>query len=239
LAKKTYNNFMVFFLEVIDGPLAGSKYKIEEGVTIGRNRGEIVIEDAKISGAHAKFALDNKDQFILSDLGSANGILTGNRRVRKLAMMPGVVFRLGSTSFRVVEVEDSEKAESFAKIKTWKENLVEALLPEEVANQAPPLPLQAFSPTLRLTFLQGLQVGEKIHLGYGPRTAGAHSLDLDLLDPSAPDLAFQLIPGRPFATLKNLCDYQLNLNNKPVETAFLQEGDLIQVGKTQIRINYV
>lgn len=230
---------MVLFLEVVDGPLAGSRYKIDADVTIGRTKGQIVIEDAKISSSHATFVLDNKDQFVLNDLGSANGILAGNRRVRKLAMMPGVAFRLGSTSFRVVSVEDDFEAEVFARIKTWKENLAESLPADELKDRKPAVAPQVFSPSLQLTFLQGAQAGDKIKLGYGPRTAGAFSLDVDLLDPNVPALAFQLVPGNPLAQLKNLCDEQLRLNDQPVESATLQDGDLIKVGQTLIQVHYV
>lgn len=230
---------MVFFIEVVDGPLAGSRYKIEDGITIGRSRGEIVIEDSKISSAHASFARDNKDQFILNDLGSANGILTGNRRVRKLAMMPGVVFRLGATSFTVVQVEDTMVAEDFARIKTWKENLAEKLLPQLIPNIPPKQPVQVFSPSVTLKFLQGVQAGQSIQLGYGPRRFGAHCLDIDLLDPQAPELAFELRPGVTMAKIENLCDHHLSINGHPVTNQELQDGDLIKFGRTLIKVTYI
>lgn len=229
---------MVFFLEVVDGTLAGSRYKIDAGVTIGRSRGEIVIEDPKISSAHATFALDNKGQFVLNDLNSANGILSSNRRVRKLAMMPGVVFRLGSTTFKVVQVDDEILAEDFARVKSWRENLAEKLTVNLVMNKPPVFPVQAFSPTLVLTFVEGIQAGEKIKLGYGPRTVGSHSLDIDLLDPQAPEAAFQLIPGPALAKLRNLCDQKLMLNEKPAALENLQDGDSIRVGETLIKVSY-
>jgi pSer/pThr/pTyr-binding forkhead associated (FHA) protein len=237
-SKKTYNNFMVLFLEVVSGPLAGSRYKIENGVTIGRSRADIVLEDPKISSSHASFAKDNKDQFVLNDLGSANGILSGNRRVRKLAMMPGVGFRLGSTTFNVVQV-DEPAAENFARVQTWKEHLVERLNPAGVKNIPPKSPLLPFSPAITLQFTQGIQTGESIKLGYGPRVAGAYSLDVDLLDPLAAELVFELIPGTVLAKLKNLCGVSLKVNGKQAELIELQDGDLIQFATTTIKISYI
>jgi pSer/pThr/pTyr-binding forkhead associated (FHA) protein len=229
---------MVLFIEVLEGPGQGSRFKVEHGHTIGRNRGEIPIDDEKISSEHAQFELDNKGQFVLNDLDSSNGILSGNRRVRKIAMMPGVVFRLGRTSFRVVSAEVGG-AKEFARIRTWKENLAEKLPIDWVQNKMAEGAGRPFSPTLQLKFMQGIQADEALLLGYGPRVAGSNSLDIDLRDPEAPDLAFEIIPGDGLAQIKNHCRNKLSLNNKPIETEILQDGDLIRIGGTLIKVNYI
>lgn len=229
---------MVLFIEVLDGPHQGSRFKVEHGQKIGRTRGDIVINDEKISSEHAQFELDNKGQFVLVDLDSSNGIVLANRRVRRIAMMPGVTFRLGRTNFRVLTVE-TPKADEFARIRSWRENLVEKLPIDWVQNKMVEGTGLPFSPTLKLRFVQGIQADETLHLGYGPRTAGANSLDIDLRDPEAPDLAFQIIPGEGLAQIKNLCRNKLSLNNKPVETETLQDGDLIRIGGTLIKVTYI
>lgn len=229
---------MVLFLEVIDGPQQGSRFKLEAGQKIGRTTGAILIHDEKVSGEHALVEIDNKGQFTLVDLDSSNGILLSNRRVKRIAMMPGVVFQLGRTSFRVVTVE-SPQATEFARIRSWRENLIEKLPIDWAQNKLPHHGILPFSPTLRLKFLQGIQADESLLLGYGPRTAGACSLDIDLRDPEAPDMAFQIIPGDGLATIKNLCKHKLSLNNKPIETETLQDGDLIRIGGTLIQVTYI
>jgi len=229
---------MVLFLEVLDGPLQGSRIKIVEGHVIGRHNGDIPLDDPKVSSRHAQFELDNKGQAILNDLGSSNGILAGNRRVRRLAMMPGVVFKLGRTSFRVVQVDD-QPAQNFARIRTWKENLVEKLPTDWVQNKMPEAAGKTFSPSLSLKFVRGIQADEALLLGYGPRRAGANSLDIDLRDPEAPDLAFEIVPGEGLAHIKNHCSSKLTLNNKPVETEILHDGDMIRIGGTIIKVSYI
>jgi hypothetical protein len=174
----------------------------------------------------------------LYDLNSSNGILAGNRRVKKLAMMPGVTFKLGRTSFKILQVEDAP-AEAFARVRTWRENLAEKLPIDWVQNKMPEEAGRTFSPCLSLNFIQGIQADENIFIAYGPRRAGAHSLDIDLRDPDAPDMAFEIIPGDGLAILKNFCKNKLTLNNKPVETETLQEGDLIRIGGTVIKVVYV
>lgn len=229
---------MVLFIEVLEGPQQGSRFKVESGHKIGRNRGEIPIDDEKISGHHAQFEVDNKGQFVLNDLESSNGILLGNRRVKKISMIPGMVFRLGRTSFRVVTAE-GQNAQEFARIRTWKENLAEKLPLDRVQNKVPEDARRSFSPSLKLKFIQGIQADEEILLGYGPRRAGANGLDIDLRDPEAPNGAFEIIPGDGLAQLKNLCRNKLSLNNQPVDTEILQDGDLIRIGSTLIKVTYV
>lgn len=229
---------MVLFIEVLDGPHQGSRFKIEHGHKIGRNRGEIALNDEKISGEHAQFELDNKGQYVLIDLNSSNGILLSNRRVRRVAMMPGVTFRLGRTNFQVLAAENPN-VEEFARVRSWRENLVEKLPIDWVQNKMVEGRGQPFSPTLKLRFVQGVQADETLHLGYGPRVAGANSLDIDLRDPEAPDLAFEILPGEGLAQIKNLCRNKLSLNNQPVETETLQDGDLIRIGGTLIKVTYI
>lgn len=229
---------MVLFLEVLDGFRQGSRFKLAPGQIIGRNTGDIVIDDQKISSRHAEVTLDNKRQFVLNDLDSSNGILAGNRRVKKLALMPGVTFKLGRTSFRILQIDDLP-AEEFARVRTWKENLIEKLPIDWVQNKMPENAGKIFSPSLSLHFIQGIQADEKILLAYGPRQAGANSLDIDLKDPDAPELAFELVPEEGAARINNLCKNKLRLNNQPVDSTILHDGDLILIGGTMIRVLYV
>jgi len=229
---------MVLFIEVLNGPHQGSRFQIADGHKIGRNRGDIPLDDEKISAEHAIFELDNKGQFVLIDLDSSNGIILSNRRVKRVAMMPGVTFRLGRTDFKVQTVE-TPQAKEFARVRSWRENLVEKLPIDWAQNKMVEGRGLPFSPTLKLHFVRGIQADETLHLGYGPRTAGANSLDIDLHDPEAPDLAFQIIPGDGLAQIKNLCKGKLSLNNKPLETETLQDGDLIRIGGTLIKVTYI
>ncbi len=230
---------MVLFIEILGGPQQGSRFRVEPGYKIGRNRGEILVRDEKISGEHARFELDNKGQFVLIDLESSNGILIANRRVKKIAMLPGVAFRLGHTDFRVLTVE-APLAQEFARVRSWRENLAEKLVIDSVKNSSIEGAGLPFSPTLKLKFIQGVQADESLLLGYGTRKAGANSLDIDLRDPEAPTHAFEISPRNGgLAQIKNLCQSKLSLNNKPVETEALQDGDIIRVGSTLIKVTYV
>lgn len=229
---------MVTFIEIMDGPNEGSRFKVEEGLTLGRSKADIVIKDGKVSSTHAQFAIDGKGQYVLQDLDSSNGIHINGRRVKKVALLPGVIFELGRTQFKVVTVEE-ELALDFSRLITWRSILQDRLGGLEKPDNAKSSSLQSFSPALRLQFTQGIQTDEEIILGYGPRKAGADSLDIELLDEEAPKEAFELHAGPGMVEIKILSVGRVTLNNKAVDAEMLKDGDLISVGNTLIKVTYV
>ncbi|WP_347358396.1 FHA domain-containing protein [Bdellovibrio sp.] len=229
---------MVTFIEIMDGPNEGSRFKVEEGLTLGRSKADIIIKDGKVSSTHAQFALDGKGQYVLQDLESSNGIHINGRRVKKVALLPGVIFELGRTQFKVVTVEE-ELALDFSRLITWRSILQDRLAEISAPESSKKVSLQSFSPALRLLFIQGIQTDEEIILGYGPRSAGADSLDIELLDEEAPQDAFELHPGPGMVEIKIKAKGRVALNHKTIDAEMLKDGDLISVGNTLIKVTYV
>ncbi|MEK2689452.1 FHA domain-containing protein [Bdellovibrio sp. GT3] len=229
---------MVTFIEILNGVNEGSRLQLRDGMTLGRSQADIVIKDPKVSGTHAQVALDGKAQLVLLDLDSSNGLYISGRRVKKVALIPGVIFEVGRTQFKVVSVEE-EEAGSFERLLTWR-NILSAKIPDsKIENTQPSIEIERFSPALKLTFLRGIQADEEIILGYGPRTAGADSLDIELLDVDAPRDAFKFValPGQ--VQLKVLAIGRVTLNNKKVSAETLHDGDMIAVGSTVIKVSYL
>lgn len=229
---------MVTFIEIAAGSNEGSRFQVEPGKTIGRTQADIVIKDPKISSTHGEFVLDGKGQLVLMDLGSSNGIHINGRRVKKVALLPGVVFELGRTQLRVVTVEENV-AVDFGRFVTWRSILGAQLSTLTISNNEKSPSLQSFNPPLRLLFTQGIQSDEEIILGYGPRSAGSDSLDIELLDEDAPSLAFEIHPGPGMVELKVKALGQVTLNNKSIGAEMLKDGDLISVGNTRIKVSYL
>lgn len=229
---------MATFIEIVDGPNEGSRFQINQGVTLGRSKADIVIKDPKVSGTHAEVALDGKGQLVLVDLDSSNGIHISGRRVKKVALLPGVIFEVGRTQFKVITVEE-EQAINFEIFVTWRTKLAQKLTETPIMDVEPITKPEAFSPALRLTFVQGIQTDEEIILGYGPRKAGADSLDIELMDEDAPKEAFELHPGPGMVEIKIKAPGRVTLNNKSVDSEMLKEGDLISVGTSLIKISYL
>lgn len=228
---------MVTFIEIIEGAAEGSRFKIEDGMTIGRSKSDIVVKDPKISSTHAQIAINSKGQFVMVDLESSNGLHINGRRVKKVALLPGVIFEVGRTVFKVITVEETEAAD-FSRIITWRTMLSGYLHEVQAPERTAGLTLQSFSPALRLQFVQGIQTDEEIILGYGPRQAGSDSLDIELLDEEAPEEAFELHAG-PGAVEIRIHSHKVTLNKKSVKSDMLKDGDLIAVGNTLIKVSYL
>jgi pSer/pThr/pTyr-binding forkhead associated (FHA) protein len=231
---------MVLFLEILSGPLKDQKFRARSGLAIGRREGDIMLaDDGKVSGLHAKIELDNKGQMVLMDQDSANGLVINNRRVKKVALMPGVTFRVGETLFTAVELEPSE-AEALAPSKTWQDHVQEALEKVPAENRKIEGSGQTFTPTLQLEFIQGIQTEKIVPIGYGPRVAGQGHLDIDLQDPEAPEIAFEIAPGPGTALFRDRSSGKVRINKQvPEDDQPLNEGDLISLGGTAIRVRYM
>jgi pSer/pThr/pTyr-binding forkhead associated (FHA) protein len=229
---------MVTFLEIASGPQEGSRYRVDDGIQLGRSKGHIIINDPKASSLHAQIETDGKGQFVMVDLNSSNGLIINGRRVKRVALLPGVTFEIGRTKIHVVQVGEIE-AEGYGRIVTWRTILRDNLEKHKGQNELKPQSGQVFIPALKMTFLQGIQTDEVLTLGYGPRSFGASSLDVELLDPEAPGLAFEIHPQPGGAMLKNLSGVAVTLNNQAVKTETLSEGDVITVGNSVIRIGYI
>jgi pSer/pThr/pTyr-binding forkhead associated (FHA) protein len=68
-------------------------------VVVGRaDEADVTIEDNRISSKHAVL-LEQDGEWYMADLGSGNGIVVGQQKVKKLELRDGVQFRIGMTEF--------------------------------------------------------------------------------------------------------------------------------------------
>lgn len=229
---------MATFIEIVEGANEGSRIQVSEGMTLGRSKADIVIKDPKVSGTHAEISANAKGQLVLVDLDSSNGIHINGRRVKKVSLLPGVIFEIGRTQFKVIVVEE-EEALNFEVFVTWRSKAIAGIRQTSFEDNRVQIKPESFSPALKLNFVQGIQTDQEIILGYGPRYAGADSLDVELLDEEAPREAFELLPGPGMVKIKIKALGRVTLNNKAVETEMLREGDLISVGSTLIKVSYL
>lgn len=229
---------MIVFLEIVAGPDEGLKFKAEEGLMIGRVTGEIILNDPKISALHAVIELNSKGQLSLVDQGSSNGLVINGKKVKHITLLPGVVFEIGRTHVRVIQIEE-DAALAYGDIITWR-----AILREEIPklggkNVSNGSHIQPLSSAIVLQFLQGVQADEVITLGYAPRSAGFHSIDICLLDDDAPEKAFEIQSKAGQAIIKNLAPTRVYLNKDLFKEAALNEGDQISFGNTIIKVGYI
>jgi len=85
--------------------------------SIGRKPdNDIAIKDPAVSGSHAKIQMVG-DRYVIQDLGSANGVLIGGRRIKQQVLETGDVISIGVHELKFVIQQGKEKAASPAKAK--------------------------------------------------------------------------------------------------------------------------
>lgn len=63
------------WLVMKDGPRAGHTFRLLETTSIGRDAGnDVIIDDASLSGQHAKVKFEDGDHYVIYDLASTNGL---------------------------------------------------------------------------------------------------------------------------------------------------------------------
>lgn len=238
---------MELLLEVLDGELKGTRLPIRNGLTVGRKEGLLTIRDSKLSSKHAVVQQRPDGSLWMVDAGSSNGIKVAIGRVRELKLEPGVTFTLGRTSFIVAqgtaeEIEAIDLAPPTV-TRTWKHLVAD--LAKRAQAEAKPVKsdLAVFNPALRLQFTRGIQYGTEWLVGYGPRAIGAASMDLALEDVGLPPVCFRVLPkerGVLFVNESVQGDalVEVKLNGRWIEREFLREGDVIEIGNTQIQVGF-
>ena len=102
-------------LWVTEGPRRGKFYPIRPGTVIGRNKADLILDDAKVSGSHAKFTMED-DEFFIWDFGSANGTYVNGKRIREATLLEeNDIVKIGETLF-VVKLLDSTSKQKTSRV---------------------------------------------------------------------------------------------------------------------------
>jgi hypothetical protein len=235
------------------GPISGQEITLKEGMKIGRDKGDIRLKDAKVSSLHAFVVADATGELLIKDNGSKNGLKLNGERVLEAPLRMGSIIEIGRSRFEVKEIigaqvqAPSEAAtrqaiaipeEDRPGSRRWNELLAELALDAAaglVTKASEPRP---FSPPLRMTFIGGLQAETQWLLGYGPRKAGAKSVDLPIFEPSAPDTCFELVPEELGATFRTSHPAKIKINGQALSVRVLKPGDVIAIGDTRIEVEW-
>ena len=94
-------------LWVKEGRRRGQIFKIGKGTKIGREEGDLLLDDPKVSSLHGKITLEN-DRFLLWDFGSSNGTYVNGKRIREATLLEeNDTIKIGETIF-IVKFLDSK-----------------------------------------------------------------------------------------------------------------------------------
>lgn len=87
-------------IKVIDGPKAGLTSPVFDGLSLGRKKTQIALEDPKSSNLHAIIE-KHDDNFMLVDQKSRNGIKFQGQKVERLILEPGIEFVIGGSTLKI------------------------------------------------------------------------------------------------------------------------------------------
>lgn len=240
------------FLKVISGARQGLNIPLSttDPLIIGRRRGDLVLDDALVSGTHAQI-IPRDEGWVIQDLGSTNGTLVDGRLVYETPLRPGAEIALGNTRM----VLFIGLAESPTEQHTGKANNSQLeiawLLDEELVELAGSpdrtrSPADVIDQDLRLPpgvsavveVVAGQDVGKVFRFTRGNITIGRHLGEIPLsdLEASRRHAVIELF-GREMIFLRDLGSTNGTYHNgQRVDVARLRNGDTVGVGRSVLKL---
>ncbi|MFT5683590.1 MAG: pSer/pThr/pTyr-binding forkhead associated (FHA) protein [Myxococcota bacterium] len=240
------------FLKVISGARQGLNVPLSatDPLIIGRRRGDLVLDDALVSGTHAQI-LPRDDGWVIQDLGSTNGTLVDGRLVYEAPLRPGAEIALGNTRM-VLFIGLAESPAERGSGQTANPQLEIAWLLDEELVELGGSPDRTRSPAdvidqdLRLPpgvsavveVVAGQDVGKVFRFTRGNITIGRHLGEIPLsdLEASRRHAVIELF-GREMIFLRDLGSTNGTYHNgQRVDVARLRNGDTVGVGRSVLKL---
>ncbi len=240
------------FLQVVSGVRRGLNVPIrgETPLVIGRKRGELILDDPLVSGAHCRI-LPKPEGFLLQDLGSTNGTMVDGKMVRESMLRPGAEITIGSSRMILYVGEDPRERLDTASRATPAQLEIAWLLDEELvevrsaANQSRGR-ADVISQDLRLPpglnavveVVAGLDAGKVFRFSRGNVQVGRRQGEVPLTDVEVSrHHAVVEVFGREMIFLRDLGSTNgTYVNGRRIQVSKLQSGDTIGCGKTIMRL---
>ncbi len=218
---------MRFELEVLDGQLKGARIALKKGLVIGKNMPGLQLNDTLMAENHGVLVFDHKKSWNFECL-APNKVRVGSAEQSRATLLPGLIFHLGQTGFKVVEKVGVNYETWQAGLRAWlKANRGQIVFKE----------FFFFLKPISLSFKQGPQYEEFLTLSYGPRIIGHESLDIDLKDPTAPKSVARFFQISDQCYIENLCGDKALINSKSFDQHSIQDGDLLKINTTIIELS--
>ncbi len=218
-------------LLILSGSQKGQNYPLYQGQVF---HGSLFGDDDMLEN-HAIVNIDSSQMWSVRTEGglgqpakNPGKIRIGAVETKRIALIPGVIFHLGQTGFKVVEIPITKEFDPPKATAQW--------LEKQTWIQKKPSVFFYLLP-LRLSFIKGPQAGDFYTMSYGPRVLGFNQTDLNLLEPGLPKEAvlFTLDNLRP--KIKNVSEYPVFINNNDLQEHFVEDGDMLKIGTNEIEIS--
>jgi pSer/pThr/pTyr-binding forkhead associated (FHA) protein len=234
---------MALFFRIIRGGDVGREFLLKPGLTVGRKRADILLEDRKVSVLHGVIEVREPDKLVLVDADSSNGILVNGNRVPKVTLEKHLELQLGNVVLQVFEREGAPGVTSFPPVtpppRYWKDELTDWIKAnsESLNAPTPATHVTAFASLIELEFVTGPQLRTRWQLGYGPRWFGSQSMEFPIWDRRAPAQAFRLEPDE-----QGLCRFvtehpeTVHINGESQREAILKINDEIKIFQATLKV---
>jgi hypothetical protein len=218
-------------LLTLNGPQKGQRVPLYQGQVFHGS----AYSDADMLENHAIINIDTNLMWSVRTDGPDGQQLNRNAKIRigsaeteRISLIPGVIFHLGQTGFKVVEIPINKDFDAPNETLMW--------LEQQNWQQRKPTVFFFLLP-LRLTFIKGPQAGDHYTLSYGPRILGFNQTDLNLLEPGLPKEAIHFTIDNLRPKIKKGSDYKVLVNNEDLSEHFLNDGDIIKIGTNEIEVS--
>ncbi len=218
-------------LDSTDAAAIGNIYEVLSGHIIGRSKGNIILDDERISSVHAEIQMNNQGELFLVDKDSRNGIKVQGKRITKLLITPGTVFQIGNTLVEVILKQSKPKAVSS---EVSQDNLIwqaRSLIESIESKPTPVTEVIFFTAPVRLNVIQGLQLDQKWDVQYGPFKFGSGCVGGLLAGKNIPLEVFEIIESRSGIMVRPLTKERiLSLNSIPIiSECLIENGDVLSI----------
>jgi len=212
-------------LKVIKGSKKGQVYALKNNMVLGRNKGDIVLNDHLVSDPHARIEIYDNNTIMLTDEDSKNGIFVNGQQKVKTRLVEGSQFTVGNSTFEVVWIQLPEDV--------WSEILTKSL--EHIEDDSS-VSLSAFHREVHLVFVKGYLKGQTWVVTYGPRSFGSESPEHPIFGHQVPAQAFALLPKDEEVLFVTSHPQVVCLNGQEATEQTLKNGDVISIGSLEIKV---
>jgi len=238
------------FLRVVSGVREGLQIPLVPGqpITIGRKRGELLLDDPLVSSKHCQVTLKD-GQVQLQDLGSTNGTRVDGRLVQEAVLQPGSELAIGVTRLVVhlgTELphreEPSMRASPSQLGVAW---LLDGEQTTATSDRSRP-PSDLIGQDLRLPpglnavveVVAGLDAGKVFRFNRGNVSIGRRQGEIPLTDIEVSrHHAIIEVFGREMIYLRDLGSTNGTYHNgRRIDLCRIQSGDTVGCGKTILRL---
>lgn len=232
------------FLRVVSGPKEGLTValSVDEPLVVGRNRGDVLLDDPLVSGAHCRI-IRRDGRFVIQDLGSTNGTVVNGQLVRESVLSAGDEIGIGSARMILysgeTDVAETTHGGRHQLDVAW---LLDLELKPDSGNEADVIGQGLrLPPGLRVAVRieSGPDTGRRVEFTRGSVAIGRRTGDVALSDVEVSRRhAFIEVFGRDMIFLRDVSSTNGTYHNgRRVRMSRLRTGDSIGVGKTVMRVD--